>query len=132
MFKKLHELDGSFMKVSKFNIALTVILNIVFRVIGRWDYTVLLGSLLGLIITTYFYYSICVSVPKALGYGDPELAQKSIRASRSMRTIVMAVGLIVAIKLPWFNLWATVIPLLFTRISIAMLHIENVGEEENE
>ncbi len=131
MFKKLHELDGSFMKVSKFNVLLTVILNIVFRIIGKWDYTVLLGSILGLIITTYFYYSICVSVPKALEYGDPELAQKSIRASRSMRTIVMAVGLIIAIKLPWFNICATVVPLLFTRISIAFLHFDTDGEEEN-
>ena len=131
MFKKLHELDGSFMKVSKFNVVLTVILNIVFRVIGKWDVTVLLGSVLGLIITTFFYYSICVSVPKALGYGDPELAQKSIRASRSMRTIVMAVGLIIAIKLPWFNIFAAIIPLLFTRISIAFLHIDTDGEEEN-
>ena len=131
MFKKLHELDGSFMKVSKFNVVLTVILNIVFRVIGKWDVTVLLGSVLGLIITTFFYYSICVSVPKALGYGDPELAQKSIRASRSMRTIVMAVGLIIAIKLPWVNIFAAIIPLLFTRISIAFLHIDTDGEEEN-
>ena len=131
MFKKLNELDGSFLKVSKFNVVLTVLLNIIFRVLGRWDYTVLLGSMVGLGITTFFYYSICVSVPKALGYGDPELAQKSIRASRSMRTIVMAVGLIVAIKLPWFNIWATIVPLLFTRISIGFIHIDTEGEEEN-
>ena len=131
MFKKLNELDGSFLKVSKFNVVLTVILNIIFRVLGSWDYTVLLGSMVGLGITTFFYYSICVSVPKALGYGDPELAQKSIRASRSMRTVVMAVGLIVAIKLPWFNIWATIVPLLFTRISIGFIHIDTEGEEEN-
>jgi hypothetical protein len=44
----------------------------------------------------------------------------------------MAVGLIIAIKVPIFNMWAAMIPLLFTRISIAFLHINTDGEEENE
>ena len=95
MFKNI---DESFFKVSKINILLTVIENIGFAVFGYWDYTVLLGSLLGLLITTVFFYSICVSVPKALQYGDADLAQKSIKASRSLRTIVMAVGLFIAIR----------------------------------
>ena len=127
MFKNI---DESFFKVSKINILLTVIENIGFAVFGYWDYTVLLGSLLGLLITTVFFYSICVSVPKALQYGDADLAQKSIKASRSLRTIVMAVGLIIAIKLPWFDMYAAMIPLLFTRISIALLNLK--GEEETE
>ena len=130
MFKQ--EIDKNFYSVSKINIILTVIENIGFIFFSHWDYTVLLGSLLGLGITTMFFYSICVSVPKALSYGDAELAQKSIRASRSVRTIVMAVGLIIAIKAPIFNMWAAMIPLLFTRISIAFLHINTDGEEENE
>ena len=127
MFKNI---DGNFFKVSKINILLTVIENIGFAVFGYWNYTVLLGSLLGLFITTVFFYSICVSVPKALRYGDADLAQKSIKASRSLRTIVMAVGLFIAIKLPWFDMYAAMIPLLFTRISIALLNLK--GEEETE
>ena len=127
MFKNI---DESFFKVSKINILLTVIENIGFAVFGYWNYTVLLGSLLGLFITTVFFYSICVSVPKALQYGDADLAQKSIKASRSLRTIVMAVGVIIAIKLPWFDMYAAMIPLLFTRISIALLNLK--GEEETE
>ena len=127
MFKNI---DESFFKVSKINILLTVIENIGFAVFGYWDYTVLLGSLLGLLITTVFFYSICVSVPKALQYGDADLAQKSIKASRSVRTIVMAVGLFIAIKVPLFNMYAAMIPLLFTRISIALLNLK--GEEETE
>ena len=127
MFKNI---DESFFKVSKINILLTVIENIGFAVFGYWDYTVLLGSLLGLLITTVFFYSICVSVPKALQYGDADLAQKSIKASRSLRTIVMAVGLVIAIKVPLFNMYAAMIPLLFTRISITLLNLK--GEEETE
>ena len=127
-----HKIDENFFKVTKINIALTIVENIAFAVLGYWSIKVLAGSVWGLALTTAFFYSICISVPKALAYGDPELAQKSIRASRSVRTIVMAVGLIIAIKVPIFNMWAAMIPLLFTRISIAFLYINTDGEEENE
>ncbi len=127
MFKNI---DKNFFKVSKINILLTVIENIGFRLFGRWDYTVLLGSLLGLMLTEMFFYSICVSVPKALNYGDAELAQKSIKLSGTVRSVIMAVGLLLAIKLPFFNMFATMIPLLFTRISIALLNAK--GEEDEE
>ena len=60
-----HRIDENFYKVSKINIILTVIENIGFLVFGHWDYTVLLGSLLGLGITTMFFYSICVSAKSA-------------------------------------------------------------------
>lgn len=126
MFKQ--EIDKNFYTVSKINIILTVIENIGFLFFSHWDYTVLLGSLLGLGITTMFFYSICVSVPKALGFADPDMARKSIKASRTYRTIMMAVGMLVAIKLPVFNAFAAMIPLLFTRISIMILNFK--GEEE--
>lgn len=126
MFKQ--EIDKNFYTVSKINIILTVIENIGFLFFSHWDYTVLLGSLLGLGITTMFFYSICVSVPKALSFADPDMARKSIKASRTYRTIMMAVGMLVAIKLPVFNAFAAMIPLLFTRISIMILNFK--GEEE--
>ena len=126
MFKQ--EIDKNFYTVSKINIILTVIENIGFLFFSHWDYTVLLGSLLGLGITTMFFYSICVSVPKALSFDDPDMARKSIKASRTYRTIMMAVGMLVAIKLPVFNAFAAMIPLLFTRISIMILNFK--GEEE--
>ncbi len=127
---KKQEIDKNFYKVSKVNVVLTVIENIGFLILGHWDITVLLGSLLGLGMTTAFFYSICVSVPKALSHDDPDMAQKSIRASRSYRTIMMAVGLLLAIKLPFFNAFAAMIPLVFTRISIMVINFN--GEEEDE
>lgn len=124
------KLDENFAKVSRINILLTVAENIAFLVLGYWDYKVLLGSLLGLLTTTLFFWSICVSVPKALSYGDPELAQKSIRASRQVRTAIMAVCMIVAFKVPVFNWIAALIPLLFTRISISFLNFAREEEAE--
>ena len=119
-----------FINICKVNVILTVIENIGFLLLGHWDYSVLAGSLLGLGMTTLFFYSINVSVQKALGYGDPDMAQKSIRASGTGRTLMMAVGIFIAIKVPAINWIAAVIPLVFTRISIMVLHLDPKGEEE--
>ena len=62
-----NRIDENFYKVSKINIILTVIENIGFLVFGHWDFTVLLGSLLGLGITTMFFYSICDIIEKMQG-----------------------------------------------------------------
>ncbi|MDD6186886.1 MAG: hypothetical protein PUB11_02375 [Oscillospiraceae bacterium] len=120
--------DKNFEKVTKSNAVLTVVENIVFLVLKHWDYTVLLGSLWGFLMTTAFFYMICVSVPRALAFDDPDLASKKLRTSKMERTAVLAIGIIVAMKFPHFYWPAAVIPLLFTRISISLLHLER--EEE--
>lgn len=125
-----NKIDENFFRVSKINIVLTVIENAGFLLAGYWNLKVLAGSLWGLALTTAFFYSICVSVPKALSYGDSELAQKSIRASRLYRNIMLAIGVVIAMKVPVFNPWAAMIPLLFTRISISVLNFRR--EEETE
>ena len=48
-----------FKRVVKFNAIMTIIENIVFLVIGKWDFTVLFGSLWGLLLACFFFYKIC-------------------------------------------------------------------------
>ena len=129
MAQRNQKIDKNFEKVTKFNILLTLVENIVFLVIRHWDYTVLLGSLWGLAMTTIFFYMICVSVPRALSLDDPELAAKHMRTSQLERTAILAVGIFVAIKFPHFYWPASLVPLLFTRISISVLHLEREEEE---
>lgn len=128
MAKGNRKIDKNFEKVAKSNAVLTALENIGFLVFGRWSYTVLLGSLWGFLMTTIFFYMICVSVPRALALEDPDEASKRIRASRMERTAVLTIGIIAAIKFPYFYWPAALIPLLFTRISISLLHLER--EEE--
>ncbi len=116
------KIDKNFEKVTKFNILLTVIENIIFFLVKKWDYTVLTGSLWGLVMTSVFFYMICVSVPRALAMEDPDIAAKRIRASQLERLGVLAVGIFAAIKISWINWPAALIPLLFTRISIVLLN----------
>ena len=122
------KIDKNFAKVTKVNAILTVRENIGFFVFGRWDYTVVLGSLWGLAMTTIFFYSICVSVPRILAIGDADIAAKRMRTSQMERSVIMGVGIFAAIKIPQIYWPAALIPLLFTRISINLLHLER--EEE--
>lgn len=122
------KLDENFGKVTKVNAILTAIENAGFLVFGRWNYTVLLGSLWGLGMTTLFFYMICVSVPRALSTDDPDIAAKRLRNSQMERTAMLAVGVFIALKFPHIYWPAALIPLLFTRISITLLHLDR--EEE--
>ena len=117
-----------FEKVTKLNFVLTAIENIVFMVMGKWDVTVLLGSLWGLALTSFFFYRICITIPQALHMEDADLAAKHVTNSQTERLLVLGVGIVAAFKLEFINRWAAIIPLIFTRISIIILNFK--GEEE--
>lgn len=122
------EVANQFKEISVINVVLTAIENIVFLVLGKWDYTVLIGSLWGLIMTSAFFYLITVSVPKALRYEDVEMAQKAVKVSQMERMLVLGVGIVVALKFDFINAIAAIIPLLFTRISIGIYNLRRREE----
>ncbi len=117
-----------FEKVSKWNVILTLIENVIFFALGKWDYTVALGSVWGLAFTSFFFYRICITIPQALHMEDADLAAKHVTNSQTERLFVLGLGIFGAIKLNFINRWAAIIPLLFTRISIMLLNFS--GEEE--
>lgn len=122
------EVAQQFKEISKINIILTVIENLGFLVFWKWDYTVLIGSLWGLLMTELFFYLISVSIPKALRYGDTEMAQKALRLSNIQRLFILGIGIIAAFKISFINATAALIPLLFTGISIKIYHLRRREE----
>ena len=128
MNKMRPEVAQQFEGISKINIVLTIIENVVFFVLGKWDYTVLIGSVWGLAMTSAFFYLITVSVPKAFRYEDVEMAQKAVKVSRLERMLVLGVGIVVALKFEAINAIAAIVPLLFTRISIGIYNLRRREE----
>lgn len=122
------EVAQQFKEISKINIILTAIENLGFLVFWKWDYTVLIGSLWGLLMTELFFYLISVSIPKALRYGDTEMAQKAVRLSNIQRLFILGIGIIAAFKISFINATAALIPLLFTGISIKIYHLRRREE----
>lgn len=98
---------------------LSLFIQSVFLLIGKWDYTVLLGNIYGLAaaVGNFFFmgYFVQLSLTK-----EPDDAKKQIKLSHSMRLLAMFVLAIIAYVVPFLNIIAAVIPYLFPRIAIAL------------
>ena len=125
MFKLTDEALEQLKKVTRRNLALTVAENIVFLLLRRWNIQALAGSLLGFAVCFVYFYMICASVPKALRYGDEDMAKKSIAVGRNARMMVIVLGVVIALKVEAFGTVAALIPILFfNRLSITLLNLK--------
>ena len=99
-------------------IILSVLMQAVFLIIGKWDLSVLFGNLGGAAAAIGSFFLLAVTVSKAVASGKPEDAAKRVKASAGLRLIGM--GGICALMIGVFhtNVYATVIPLLFPRIGL--------------
>ena len=99
-------------------VILSVMMQSVFLIIGKWDYTVLLGNILSgaLAIANFFFIGITVQI--AIAKNDEKEAKKVIRLSQSLRMLLIFVIVVLGVVLPVFNMWTSIIPLLFPRIAI--------------
>ena len=100
---------------------LTVLMEAVFLIIGKWDITVLFGGLLGAATAMLNFVLMALGVQKALEK-EAKDAKGAMKVSHSIRMMLMVVICAIAAMLPGvFNLVATVIPLLFPSVG-ARLH----------
>ena len=100
---------------------LTVLMESVFLIIGKWDVTVLFGGLLGAAAALLNFILMALGVQKSLAKEEKD-AKAAMKVSHSMRMLMLVVICAVAALLPQvFNLAATVIPLVFPSLG-ARLH----------
>ena len=99
-------------------IILSAVMQAVFLIIGKWDYTVLLGNLLSGLLSVFNFFFMGLTVQKAVEKEEKD-AKSTIRMSQSFRTLFMFVVVLLGVLLPCFNICASIIPLLFPRIAIA-------------
>lgn len=98
---------------------LSVLMQAVFLVIGQWDVTVLLGNLLGGGLAVLNFFLMGLGIQKALTKEEKD-AKSFIKVSQQLRMLMMLVVCAVGAALPWFNLYALLIPLLFPRIGVGI------------
>ena len=111
------------------------IMEAVFLVIGKWDYTVLLGNLLSGIIGILNFLLLGMTVQKAVSSDDEKYAKNLMRTSQSLRLLMMGVVIGLGAILDCFNIWATIIPVFFPRIAMVIRSIilnKQGGPTENE
>lgn len=124
---KINKIDKVVLKETAFVgawiLIFSAIMEAVFLIIGKWDYTVLLGNLLSGVMGTVNMLLLGMTVQKALAGGDPKRAATMMKVSQLLRLLLVAGVCILGATLDCFNLWATLIPLLFPRISMIIRQI---------
>lgn len=117
------KIDAAILKETKYIAAwvliFSAVMQAIFLVIGKWDYTVLLGNLLTAVFAVLNFFLMGLSVQKALGKEEKE-AKQVMRLSQTYRNIMMLAVVALGVGLPPFNMWAVIIPVFFPRIAISL------------
>ncbi len=107
------------LKVISGVIFLGAVMDMVFFAIGRFDITVLWGTLLGIACAILNFVFLAITVSMSLTKGKS--ASGYMGVSYLLRLAFIGVVVVFAIRSPYFNYVATAIPLVFPRIVIITL-----------
>ncbi len=117
----MKKVDATVLRESYYIAAITAILSVllqsVFLIISRWDYTVLLGNILGFAASVGNFFLMGLTVQSAVNK-EPDEAKKLVKLSQSLRLFGLLVVALIAYFIPIFNIIAFAIPLIFPRIAI--------------
>ena len=113
-------------------LAMSVIMEIVFVVLGRFDYTVLLGNLLGGGWAILNFFLMALAVQKSVKKELPQEAKLVLQNSYTKRLLFSVAILLIGIKVEYFNWISVVIPLIFPRITIAIIRLPIFQRKEEE
>ncbi len=111
----------------------SALMQAVFLIIGKWDYTVLLGNLLSGVCSVLNFLFLGLTVQKAIGSNDEKYVKNLMRLSQALRLLFVLCVAVLGATIPCFNLWATLIPLFFARIAITIRPFFNgrMGTQSN-
>ncbi len=105
------------MYIAVWTLILSAVMQAVFLIINRWDYTVILGNLLGASANLLNFFLMALTVQKALEKEEKE-AKQTVKLSHSLRMLMLFVVAIIGVVLPCFNTIASIVPFFFTRIAV--------------
>lgn len=98
---------------------LSLLMQAVFIIIGKWNYTVLTGNIWGAAIAVLNFFIMGLFVQKAVA-SEPEQAKKIMRLSHTLRSMFVLVSVAAGVAMPWFSTIAVVVVLFFPSIAVAL------------
>lgn len=103
--------------ITAFTVILSLVLQAVFLILNKWNYTVLLGNLLGAAAAVGNFFLMGLTVQSAV-IKEEKAAKNTIKVSQGLRLlflfIVAAIGYLGSV----FNTLSVIIPYLFPRIAV--------------
>ena len=117
------KVDKTVLKETKYIAAVTVILSVllqaVFLIIHKWNYTVLLGNVLGAAAATGNFFLMGVTVQRAVRLDEKE-AKTLMKSSQTLRNFGLFVIGMIGVLLSVFNTVTVLVPLFFPRFAILL------------
>lgn len=110
--------------IAAFVLVLSVIMEAVALVIGRWSLSVLLGNALGALAAVGNFFLMGLTVQSAVKKEKKD-ASNLMRLSQSLRLLLQLGVVVLGYFISVFSLWAVVVPLFFPRIAAAMRPLFN-------
>ena len=118
----MNKIDKTVLKETKYIacwvLFLSMIAEAVFLIIGKWDYTVLLGNLLSGALVILNFFLMGITVQKAVNKEEKE-AKTAMKVSQLYRNLMIIVVTVIGVALKCFNTWIVLIVLFFPRIAVA-------------
>ena len=105
--------------IAGFVLIFSLLMQSVFLIIGRWDYTVLLGNLFSGVMAVLNFFLMGLSVQAALQKEEKD-AKTLMKLSQSLRMLLLFIAAALGVWLPCFHPIAALLPLFFPRIAIAL------------
>lgn len=117
----MHKIDKTVIRetvyIAAFTFILSALVQSVFLIFHYWDYTVLLGNLLGYVAAVLNFFLMGLTVQKAVTLNEED-AKTRVKFSQMLRLFMLAAFALVAGVFKCFNLLTFIIPLLFPRIAV--------------
>lgn len=104
----------------------SMLMQAVFLICGKWNYTVLLGNLWGVFVSLLNFFLLGLTVQKAVAKEEKE-AKNVMKLSHTLRNIMVFVLAIVGVVLPWFSVIPFLIALFFPRIAMMIRGFQKGG-----
>ncbi|MGN1367964.1 MAG: ATP synthase subunit I [Aristaeellaceae bacterium] len=89
--------------------------------IGIFDYRVITGAIGGCIVAIVNFALMCLTIQRAVNIAEQKSMKSFIQGSYNGRLLLQAGWIIAAYLMPWFNVFAAAIPLLFPNLVIFYL-----------
>lgn len=113
--------------IASFVIIFSVLMQAVFLIISKWDYTVLLGNVYGAAVAVGNFFVMGLFVQKAVSQEEKD-ARQTVKASQSLRFVGIFVLAVLGILISFLNSITVVIPLIFPRIAIMLRPLMNKNQ----
>ena len=104
--------------IAYFCLILSVLMQAVFVLLKRWDYTVILGNLLSYALAVLNFYFMGLTVQKAVSMDEKD-AKKLMKSSQGLRNAGIFLIVVIGVVASCFNTAAVIIPVFFPRVAVS-------------